>query len=371
MQFHARHALTPLILPLVLTACSHAEPSPPPTPAAVVDHGVIRVPPDSPLRTRLKVRAVALQELSHGLSAPAIVEADPAHTVNVVAPLTGRIVELDVRLGDRVTRGQVLAVMASGDFAQAVTDLQKATDALALAKATLDRAEGVQQAGGAARKDLEVARSAFIQARAEHDRAQARLDAVGSDAIPHGNARRMTLVSPTDGSITALSAAQGGFVNDASSALMTITDLSHVWVTADVAESEAAEITPGLSADIVFPGLPGRHAQGTVQSVSDVLDADSRRVKARIAVSNADGALKANMFATATFQVPQPKALFVPQSALLMNNDDVTVFVEVSPWAFRRRTVVPGSDEGDQTRILKGLQPGDRVVVAGGVLIND
>jgi cobalt-zinc-cadmium efflux system membrane fusion protein len=88
-------------------------------------------------------------------------------------------------------------------------------------------------------------------------------------------------------------------------------------------------------------------------------------------VPNADGALKSNMFATATFQVPQPKALLVPQSALLMNNDSVTVFVEVSPWAFARRTVELGQDEGGDARILNGLRPGERVVVAGGVLIND
>ncbi len=371
MLFHARHTLTALILSLLLAACSNDSPSQEATPAIVVDHGVIRVPPASPLRTRLKVQSVALHGLPHALSAPALVEADPAHTINVLAPLTGRIVELDVRLGDRVKRGQLLAVMASSDYAQAVTDQQKATDALALAKATLDRAEGVKQAGGAAQKDLDAARSAFIQARAEHDRTQARLDSITSETTHPSSAGHMTVVAPTDGSITALSAAQGAFVNDASAALMTITDLRHVWVTANVAENESAEITPGLSADIVLPSLPGRHVQGTVQSISDVLDADSRRVKARIAVSNADAALKVNMFATATFQVPQTKALLVPQSALLMNNDNVTVFVEVSPWAFRRRTVVLGADEGDQARILDGLQPGDRVVVAGGVLIND
>jgi cobalt-zinc-cadmium efflux system membrane fusion protein len=69
--------------------------------------------------------------------------------------------------------------------------------------------------------------------------------------------------------------------------------------------------------------------------------------------------------------VPQPQALLVPQSALLMNNDSVTVLVEVSPWVFVRRAVELGQDIGDDARITKGLQPGERIVVAGGVLIND
>lgn len=371
MLFRFRHVLAALTLLPLLGGCSHASQSHEAAPAFVDDHGTLRVPASSPLRSRLKVQAVAARDLPHALSAPAIVEADPTHTLNITAPLTGRILELKVRLGDHVKRGQVLAVIASGDYAQAMADQQKAVDALALARTALDRAEGVEQAGGSAQKDLEAARSAFVQARAERDRAQARLGAIAGAIVPQGGDRRMDIVSPTDGSVSALNVAVGAFANDPTAALMTITDLAHVWVTANVAEDEASRVVPGLPADIVLPGLPGRHVHGTVQSVNDVLDADSRRVKARIAVSNADDALKVNMFATATFAVPEPKAVLVPQSALLMNNDSVTVFVEVSPWAFRRRVVQLGADEGEQSRIVSGLKAGDRVVVAGGVLIND
>ncbi len=77
------------------------------------------------------------------------------------------------------------------------------------------------------------------------------------------------------------------------------------------------------------------------------------------------------MYATATFLLPQPAQVFVPQSAILMNNDSTTVFVEVAPWTFERRTVELGYDEGDDARILNGLKSGERVIVKGGVLIND
>jgi len=352
---------------VALASCSRTAPSNEPAPAVIAEHGVLRIPEHSPLRARLKVQAVELRELPHALSAPALVEADPAHTVNVLAPLTGRVAELKVGLGDRVKRGQVLAVIASGDYAQAFADSRKAADALALSRQALERAEGVSQAGGAAQKDLEAARSAFHQARDEDERARTRLAALGG----HGDAQRMAVLSPVDGSITALATAAGAFANDANASLMTVTDLGHVWVTANIAENESASIHPGLPADVTLPALPGQHFRGTVQSVSDVLDADSRRVKARIVVPTADGALKPNMFATAQFEVPQPKALLMPQSALLMNNDSVTVFVEVAPWTFQRRSVELGLDEGSDARIVKGLAAGERVVVAGGVLIND
>ena len=337
----------------------------------VFDHGQWQVPDDSPLRARLKVQNVTLRDVTQPLMAPAMVEADPAYTVNVLPPLPGRVAELRVALGDRVSRGQVLAIIVSGDYAEATSDKTKADDALALAKKAFERVQAVQQAGGAAEKDLEAARSAFVQAQAEQARAHTRLASLGGAAMGKGDRRRMQVMSPTDGSITALSTAAGSFANDPNAALMTITDLDHVWVTANVAENEARWITPGQHADVVLPAWPGRDFHGTVQSVSAVVDADSRRIKARIVLPNPGGVLKPNMFATATFRVPRPQALLVPQSALLMNNDSVTVLIETAPWVFARRAVTLGEDIGNHARITGGLQPGDRIVVAGGVLIND
>lgn len=360
-----------IAVPVLMAACSHADHVQAAAPSITDDHGLLHIPAGSPLRRRIKVQPVESGGLPRALSVPAVIEADPAHTLNVQAPVTGRVIELKVGLGDRVKRGQVLALIASGDYAQAQADRARAADALALTKSGLARAEGVQRAGGAAQKDLEAARSGYQQAQAEDIRAQARLASLGSPAPGSRGAGRMALLSPTDGSITSLSTAAGAFVNDPNAVLMTVTDIGHVWATANVAENESSLVAPGQLAEVTLPALPGRRFRGAVQSVSDVVDPDSRRVKARIALANPDGAMKANMFATAVLMVPQPGALLVPQSALLMNNDSVTVFVEVSPWTFARRTVELGPDEGGLARIAKGLRPGDRVVVAGGVLIND
>jgi cobalt-zinc-cadmium efflux system membrane fusion protein len=116
------------------------------------DHGVLTVPANSPLRSHLAVQAVGVGGQSPTLDLPAAVEADPARVVNVLAPLTGRVVALKVALGDRVKQGQVLAIIASGDFAQARADVDKAQDAFVLTKKALDRAKGVLAAGGAANR---------------------------------------------------------------------------------------------------------------------------------------------------------------------------------------------------------------------------
>jgi cobalt-zinc-cadmium efflux system membrane fusion protein len=144
-----------------------------------------------------------------------------------------------------------------------------------------------------------------------------------------------------------------------------------VWITADVPESDVGLVARGDRLSAELAAYPGRTFDGTVSLVSPVLQPDTRRDLVRAAFANPDGRLKPNMFANVRIDIPQPPEVFVPESALLMNNDDISVFVEVSPWTFERRSVDIGYDESGGTRVLKGLKAGDRVVVKGGVLLND
>ena len=137
---------------------------------------------------------------------------------------------------------------------------------------------------------------------------------------------------------------------------MTIANLDSVWVTANVPEIDIAHIAKGQSVDVSFPAYPGQVFHGTVAFVSDVVEPDTRRNKVRIAFANPDGKFKPNMFANASFNIPQKSAVFVPNSALLMDNDSTIVFVEVAPWTFVKRPVIPGYGEGDGTRIDQGLE---------------
>ena len=169
-------------------------------PAYTVAHGLMIVPAASPLRQRMVVEPLSASVADGGLELPATVEADPARVVNVLTPVTGKVVELRVGLGDRVQKGQVLAVLASGDFDQAVADLEKAEDTFELARKALDRAKGVREAGGSAEKDLEAARSAYTQAKSELDRSRARRAALSGAS--HGH--ELTLTAPQAGVVQAL-----------------------------------------------------------------------------------------------------------------------------------------------------------------------
>jgi membrane fusion protein, heavy metal efflux system len=360
-----------IALALSMAACSHGgDDNGDQPPAFTVDHGQYKVPDNSPLRKELQVQPVEMHQAPHAKVFPANVEADPTRTANVLPPLTGKVTELKVGLGDHVTRGQLLAVVDSGDLAQAYADVYKAKDALDLARKTLDRARAVKAAGGNAVKDLEGAQSGYNQALYEFNRAQTRLTAVGGTQGAEAT-RPMQITAPATGYITALTVAPGTYVNDPTASMMTISNLDSVWITANVPESDVGQVAKGQKISAVLTAYPDQVFQGTVSFVNPVLQPDTRRDLVRAVFANPDARLKPNMFANVSIDIPQPDEVFVPQSALLMNNDSITVFAEVAPWTFERRTVDISYDESSGTRVLKGLKPGDRVIVRGGVLLND
>jgi len=333
--------------------------------------GKILVPEGSSLRHRLTVEPASAQSVSPQLTLPAIVESDPARTAAVLTPLSGRLVALKVALGDRVTRGQVLAVIDSPDLGQAYDDDYKAADAAKLSEKNLARQEAQNKLGAASDRDLDQARSDHAQAAAEYARTQARLKMLGVSSGDGPASHLLTVVAPMAGSVTALSVAPGNMINDPSQSMMTIADLSTVWVTAMVPEKDVAAVSKNQDAEVSLTAYPDRSLHGKVSFVSDVIEPDSRRNKVRIAFANSDYALKPNMFATVVLAGPKRSQVVLPSSALLMNNDRTSVFVATAPWTFERRNVDPQLEEGSSVAIRSGVAAGEQVVVKGGILLND
>jgi len=340
-------------------------------PAVVRRGDKIFVPESSALRQRLTVMPAPTRLAGGRITAPGIVEADPARTVPVLPPGAGRVQSLKVALGDRVQRGQTLVLIDSPDLAQAYDDNDKAGSSARLAATNLKRSEEQFKIGATAQRDLDQARTDNDQAVAEYLRTRARLRAMGAPQDARGAARLLTVRAPTNGSVTALATAPGVTINDITQAIMSIADLSVVWVTALVAEKDLATLAPGQDAEVSVAAYPGRTLHGKVLFVPDVIEADSRRNKTRIAFGNPDYALKPNMFTTVTLHGPAVARVVLPSSALLMNNDRTTVFVATAPWTFERRTVEPLLEESAEVAISSGVQPGEQVVVRGGILLND
>jgi cobalt-zinc-cadmium efflux system membrane fusion protein len=331
----------------------------------------IVVPEGSPLRAKLTVEAVAEQQIQRTLVLPAVVEADPSRLVKVLPPLGGRITQLKVQLGERVKDGQPLAVLDSPDLGTAYADHERATVLLDLARKNRDRARELAKIGGAAVRDLQQAETDYVTAEAEHQRADARLRQIGVNPETSDPMRTVTITAPIAGSVIELDVGVGAFWNDPNASLMTVADLSSIWVTANVPENDTALIAKGQAVEVVFAAYPGEVFKGEVLFVSDVLDPDTRRTKVRIAFPNPEIRLKPNMFATVSFFAPTQMVATVPATALVLKNDGERVFIEVAPWTFQPRNVEVNFERGNSVVIKSGLNAGERAVVKGGVLLND
>jgi membrane fusion protein, heavy metal efflux system len=331
----------------------------------------ILVPEGSSLRSRLSVVAAEAQPVKPKLQLPAVVESDPARTAAVLTPLSGRLISLKVALGDRVSRGQILAVIDSPDLAQALNDNDKAADSFKLTAKNLERQDAQNQLGVASDRDLDQAKSDHAQAAAEYTRTQERLKMLGVAADAKSSQRELTVRAPLAGSVTVLNVAPGNMINDPTQPLMTIADLSTIWVTALVAEKDLAAVSKNQEAEVTLSAYPDRVLRGKVLFVSDVIEPDSRRGKIRIAFANGDYALKPNMFATVVLSGAERSLIVLPSSALLMNNDRTSVFVATAPWTFERRNVEAQLEEGPSVAIRSGVNAGEQVLVKGGILLND
>jgi cobalt-zinc-cadmium efflux system membrane fusion protein len=331
----------------------------------------IVIPVGSPLRSRLTVAPASADSVSLRLTLPGMIESDPARTASVIPQLSGRVIDLKVRLGDRVIKGQVLAVLDSADLAQAYDDYDKAADAFKLTQKNLGRQQEQSKIGVASDRDLDQAKSDAAQAEAEYTRTRARLNMLNASTESRGPSRRLAVQAPVSGSIITLSVTPGSIINDPTQPLMTIADLSTVWVTAMVPEKDIGVVTKGQDADVSLVAYPDRPLHGKVLFVGDVVEPDSRRNKIRIAFANADYSLKPNMFATVTLVGPPQSQVVLPSSSLLMNNDRTSVFVATAPWTFERRTVELQLEDGPSVSIRSGVSPGEQVVVKGGILLND
>jgi cobalt-zinc-cadmium efflux system membrane fusion protein len=325
----------------------------------------------SPLRSDLTIDVIGQKEIERNLVLPAVVEADPARLVKVLPPLSGRVMQLNVQLGEQVEQGQPLLVFDSPDLLTAFADYDRAKVVLALALKNRDRLRELARTGGAASKDQQQAETDYVTAEVERQRTESRLKQIGVDPETTNKSRTVTIVAPISGSVIDLAAAPGAYWNDTTAPLMTVADLSSIWVTANVPEKDTSLVSKGQHADVVLAAYPRETLQGQVLFVSNVLDPDTRRTKVRIAFQNPDARLKPGMFANATFFAPKQMAPIVPTTALVLKDDVNQVFVEVAPWTFEARPVEVGFQQGDLAVIQSGVKAGDRVVVKGGVLLND
>lgn len=324
-------------------------------------------------RKTIETAPVEFRAVSSELIIPASVQPDPARVVHVFAPVSGRLLELRVKPGDTVRAGQTVAIVQSSDVSSARSDYEKAKAQAHRSEAALNRVTLLFQHGAVAEKDLEDAKAQAALDTSELARAQERLRLLGLNESQPSD--RAIVAAPRAGVVTETTSAPGEFAKslDASSPLLTIADLSSVWVVGNVYEKDLAIVPAGLAVRITSDAYPAETWQGKIANVSDVVDAATHTVKLRIVLENRQHKLKPDMFATIHVQRPATRVAVVPSAAVLHEGNAAFVMVQ-SPdnkGKFEKRSIEVQENGPRETLVRSGLHPGDVVVSSGAELLRD
>jgi cobalt-zinc-cadmium efflux system membrane fusion protein len=296
------------------------------------------------------------------LNVTGAVSPDVSRQVPVPSLASGRVVEIDARLGDEVKKGQLLFKVRSTDISGAFSDYRQAVKNEQLTKIQLDRANILFEHGAIPKSAQEIAQNAEDDAQIVLETTKEHLHLLGSDPDhPTGIVEVYAPVSGviTDQQITSSSGVQALTAPNP----FTISDMSHVWIVCDVFENDMAQVHLGEYAEIRLSAYPDRVLKARISNILPVLDPTIRTTKVRLEMEN-PGLLRLGMFVTATFHgLEREKRAVVPAAAILHLHDREWVYTPTQNGSFRRLEVVAGNMlPGYMQEIVRGVEPGVQVV---------
>ncbi|HVT62801.1 MAG TPA: efflux RND transporter periplasmic adaptor subunit [Legionellaceae bacterium] len=341
------------------------------TPVPIVYQGAhIFIPESSALRFAIHVAPACLQSVVSTVVIPATVQTIPSKTVTVLPPVTGQITKIYKILGESISAGEPLYALIAPDLAQALANKTMAEANYTLAQKNLARQRELAHYAINATRDLEQAESDMIQAKAELNNSIARLQALHIDPSDQDTQGHLIIRSPVTGVVTQINAGVGTYWTDLTSPIMSVADLSQVYVVASAQERDVPDFFLGQEAQIVFDFLTQPMA-AQVDFIDPVLNSTTRTVGVALTLNNPQGNLRPNMFARVKFKRKPRQLILLPMTAVIQRGFDSIVFVEVAPWTFEPRRVTVGLQIEDKIEIQSGLADQERVAMTGGIILND
>ena len=384
--------LLPMICGFALLSCTRSNPAPQPedkTEAAknpAQESGenqkagadAIEMSAEAQQRAGVVITPATLAPLTQYLQVPGTVQPIESSMAHIRPIARGRLLDVLVKMGDRVTSGQVLAQLdnieageVAAQYNSAQAELQKLKIQLAQQQRQVERNRRLVDIGAVPQKEYELS-LAEEQAMQAGIRAQestiaglnVRLHRFGIREGEKGDSSTMAIRASFSGVIIRMAAAPGDVV-EAGAELFALADLSTVYVQAQVYEKDLGKVRVGQDASITVDSYPGERFTGRVISISDLIDPQTRSAAVRCRVANPKALLKLDMLATVQFPTSAKRALSVPADAVQAVNDKSVVFVRTSPSRFSIRQVETGLSSEGRTEIVRGLSPGDPVVSKG------
>lgn len=308
---------------------------------------------------------------------PGSVELNELRMARIGSAVSGRVVEINARLGQPVEKGEVLARLHSTDLGAAQAAYLKALSQVNLKQLAADRAERLAKAGAVSEVIATERRHELQEVEVERKAAADQLSLMGMshadiDRLTRGRAidSGLSIAATLAGTIIERNITLGQVVQPADS-LYTVADLSEVWVVAEAPEQDARWVSAGDEAEVEIPAVSGAPIKGRLVYVADVVNPETRTVTVRMAMPNPERLFKPEMLATLVIRKHGMRDLVLPDAAVVRGDNRDYVFVETVSGEFSLRPVELGIRDGQMRRVLKGLQRGERVVVDGAFHLNN
>ncbi|MHB0772757.1 efflux RND transporter periplasmic adaptor subunit [Bradyrhizobium sp. 5.13L] len=321
------------------------------------------------------------------------VAVDEDRSTPVFSPYAGRVTKLLAKPGERLKQGQPLftieaadTVQAQNDFIAAMTSQNKAKSALELSDIQFKRAKDLYEGHAIPLKDYQQAEASQVQAQNDMRSSGTALEAARNKLRILGFTEEtikafqdkgainpeITIYSPIAGTVVQRKIGPGQYVSSgASEPVFVVGDLSTVWLTAFVRESDAAAVCIGQDITVNVMALPGRPFTARINYVAAAIDPNTRRLLVRATIDNKDGLLKPEMFANVTiYSAGDRAAPAVPKQALIYEADKVRLWVAREDKSVELRQIKTGLINGNLVEVTSNLKPGEQIVTKGSLFID-
>lgn len=321
------------------------------------------------LAKMIKIDTAKTTQMKDELALSGEVSFNENKVVKVFPFTSGQVMEVKVSLGDKVTKGQTLAILRSADVAGNYTDLTSTKADLSISKRQLEQAEYLYKNGISSERDYTEAKENYNKAVASNSKVRDQIAINGGGNTSASGT--LIIKAPGNGYIVEKNISAGNFIRpDNSSSLFTISDMKDVWIWANVFESDIAKVKKGYAARINTLAYPDRVFNGKVDEISSVLDPDNKVMKVRISLDNSDMLLKPEMFTNVIISNEEAKSsVAIPAAAVVFDSSKNFVVVYNSKCNLQVREVSPIKTVDSTTYISAGLKPGDKVISKSQLLL--
>jgi len=329
------------------------------------------------LSQQVKLYTVSKTEMRDYFRVPATIQVDEQRVARIGASVTGRIKDIEAKLGQNVVQGQVLATLNSTELAQSQLMYIKSTLQIVLQTKAVERARLLQEADVIGAAELQRREAELSSAQAELNAAKDQLIVLGMsesaiDKLGYtGQIRSYSNVNARIAGTVISRKVNLGQVVQPAEELFIIADLSRLWVVAEVPEQQIDLIDTGEEVLVEIPALNNKKYKAKLIYEGDIVNPQTRTVTIRSDIANINKEIKPDMLASMLIQSNPMLKLAVPLESIVRENNQTYVFVQMAPDKFRLREVQLGEESNGLVIIASGIEEGELVVAEGAFHVNN